>query len=379
MMKEQKPVSCKCSDCRTERNTKKRRHYRRFFRGLIMAGLVCCLLVMLACAGYFFLQYRGRSSLNQRARETGNVELTLQLNDPVLPEKNKVLELQEGQILVEGEVYQYNEEILTFLCMGIDSRSGIIQEKIPGEAGQADVLMLLIVNPQKKEVDMVTINRDTMINVEVYDRDGIYLGEEKGQITLQYAYGNGREKSCELMEKAVSTLFFGIPIHGYVAMDMKSIPTLNDAVGGVEVTILDDMTDDKKNWKKGEKVLLSGEDALYYIRQREVEVKETGSNIRRIQRQKQYLGLYVDKLKQRVSEDITFALSLLGELGKHLVTSLTVEEVAYLSGSLLNYHFSGDHMLSIPGESVMGVNEEFYADDRAIKQLVVKLFYEKVE
>ena len=54
---------------------------------------------------------------------------------------------------------------------------------------------------------------------------------------LAYAYGNGKDTSCQYMVDAVSRLFYGIPVNGYAAFNMETIAALNDAVGGVTVTI----------------------------------------------------------------------------------------------------------------------------------------------
>ena len=345
---------------------------------LIVAGLILCCVVVLFLSTFVVLKSVGRNSLKKHAAEVANQELSKNLNDEIENVENtdKPLELEEGQILVEGEVYEYNKDILTFLCMGVDARSGIGKEKTPGKAGQADALLMVVVNPRKEDINVIAINRDTMTDIEIYDTAGMYLEEEKGQITLQYAYGDGREKSCQLMEAAVSELFYGIPIHGYGALDMQSIATLNDAVGGVEVTILEDMTKFKWDWNKGAQVHLKGEEALLYVQRRDTAY--LGTNLGRVERQKQYLTVYVAKLKQKIKEDVTFPVTLLGQLQKHMVTSLTVQEITYLADTLLGYDFSMENIISIPGESKMGEkHEEFYIDDAALKQIVIDVFYDK--
>lgn len=346
---------------------------------LIVAGVILCLVVVLFFSTFIVLKSVGRNSLKKHANEVANQELSGNLNDEI-ENLDEPLELEEGQILVEGKVYEYNDDIMTFLCMGVDSRNGIEKEKTPGKAGQADAQLLVVVNPRKEEINVIAINRDTMTDIEIYDTAGMYLGEEEAQITLQYAYGNGREKSCQLMEQAVSKLFYGIPIHGYGALDMQSIATLNDAVGGVEVTVLEDMTRHRWNWKEGTNVLLKGEEALIYIRERDSASKELGTNIKRVERQKQYLNNYVSKLKDKMKQDVTFPINLLNKMKKHLVTSLSVDEIAYMADTLLGYDFSMENIISIPGESKMGEkHEEFYIDDEALKQIVIDVFYEQVE
>ena len=347
---------------------------------LIVAGLILCCVVVLFFSTYMVLKSVGKNSLKKHAGEVANSELSTGLNDVPEIMEEEPLELKEGQILVEGEVYEYNKDILTFLCMGVDSRSGITETKTPGKAGQADALLMVVVNPKTEEIHVIAINRDTMTEIEIYDTAGMYLEEQEAQITLQYAYGDGREKSCRLMEQVVSELFYGIPIHGYGALDMQSIATLNDAVGGVDVTVLEDMTKHRSNWTEGASVLLEGEEALIYIRERDSASKELGTNIKRVERQKQYLNNYVAKLKTKMKQDITFPVTLLSKIQKHLVTSLTVQEITFLADTLLGYDFSMENIISIPGESKMGEkHEEFYIDDAALKQIVIEVFYDKAE
>lgn len=342
---------------------------------LIVAGLVLCCAVVVFFAAFMVLKNVGKSSLKKHATEIGNQELTVQLSDELI-NSDEPLELKEGQILVDGEVWEYNDDILTFLCMGVDSRSGIAKEKTPGKAGQADALLMVVVNPRKEDINVIAINRDTMTDIEIYDTNGMYQGEEKAQITLQYAYGDGRDRSCQLMEKKISELFYGIPIHGYGALAMDAIAILNDAVGGVEVTVLEDMTKFKKDWTKGTTVKLSGKDALLYIQRRDTAYM--GTNLGRAERQKQYLTAYVKQLKNKMKSDVTFPVTLLGQIQKHMVTSLTVQQITYLADTLLGYDFSMENIISISGESKMGEKyEEFYIDDVALKQMVIEVFYEK--
>lgn len=351
--------------------------------------LILCCLGSVVLMAYTAVKYRGKISLRQHAETIVNTDLSRQLGEDRDEVENrtenqtvhetKVLELKEGQILSNGKIYQYNEEILTFLCMGVDAGKGIADEKTPGSAGQADAILLVVVNPRKESIEVIPINRDTMMEIEIYDTAGVFVGEEEGQIALQYAYGNGRERSCELMEQKVSHLMFGIPVHGYGVLDMASIRDLNDAVGGVEVVIPEDMTMYHRDWKEGETILLKGADALTYIRERDEFSGELGTNISRIERQKQYMDQYVKKLKEEIRRDLTFPITLFQKIQDHMLTSLTVDQITYLASTLPGYEFSMEHMITIPGTSAMGEkHEEFYVDDQALKQIVIDVFYEVV-
>lgn len=60
----------------------------------------------------------------------------------------------------------------------------------------------------------------------VFVNFGNPIGTETKQLTLAYAFGDGREKSCELTVGALSKLLFGLQIDGYFAVNMDSIPYL---------------------------------------------------------------------------------------------------------------------------------------------------------
>lgn len=355
----------------------------------LVGGLILVCVCLVGFSLYMVIRSVGMSSLYQNADETVRQQLTQNLVEPLTEEtaggtegqsEDEYVELEEGQLFHEGEIWQYNEEIMTFLCLGVDARSGISKEKTIGKGGQADAVMLIVVNPHTKQIEIINVNRDSMVEVELYDTEGGYAGTKTLQIALQYAYGDGRIRSCELMEQAVSDLFYGIPIHGYVALDMESIPTINDMVGGVDVVVQEDMTKYKADWYEGASIHLNGKDALLYIREREEESAELGTNLKRIERQKQYLAQFVNKLKEKTKADITFPLNLYGKVQKHMVTSFSLDEITYLASSLIGYDFSMENVSTIQGEMKMGEkNEEFYVDDEVLRKKIIETFYEKVE
>ena len=100
-----------------------------------------------------------------------------------------------------------------------------------------------------------------MTDVNVYSDLGNFIGTEKLQLCLAYTYGDGKEKSCENTVRAVSRLFYGMPVAAYAALDLDAIAVLTDAVGGVEVTVTKDLTIQDPSLKEGERKVLTGEQA----------------------------------------------------------------------------------------------------------------------
>ena len=140
-------------------------------------------------------------------------------------------------ISLNGKTYIPKKNVSSYLLMGID-HEGEVTEHSSYFGGQADTLLLVVVDREQKEYSLLQINRDTMCMVDFVGSDGTPIGERKQmQIALAYALGSGLEDSCENTVRAVSTLLYGVPISGYAALNMDAMPILNDAVGGVTVTI----------------------------------------------------------------------------------------------------------------------------------------------
>ena len=68
-------------------------------------------------------------------------------------------------------------------------------------------MFLAVMNPHDKSVSIIAVNRNAMALVDVYDEDGVYMGQYTKQITLQHGYGDGMELSCERSVAAVSRTF----------------------------------------------------------------------------------------------------------------------------------------------------------------------------
>lgn len=290
------------------------------------------------------------------------------------------VEWQEGWVRHNGKIYEYNDEIMTFLIMGIDKYSEVAESQGQTDGGQADAIFLVVADGNAKDIKIVAINRDTMTEIDCYgygDYEG-YGQTMTAQLATQHGFGDGKEISCELTRNTVSELFYDLPIHAYAAINMQAIANINDAIGGVEVTVLEDLTKVNKTWKTGTPITLKGKDAFYYVKWRDTGLFE--SNRGRLARQKQYLSAFVQKAKQEIQKDITLPVTLYGELSKYMVTDIKADEVAYLAVELLDYSFDTDNIYTLEGETVMGDKyEEFYPDQDALKDLMIEIFYREVE
>lgn len=285
---------------------------------------------------------------------------------------------EDDWIRFNGRVYDYNEDILTFLCMGIDAQGKVSDKQSGKKSGQADALFLLVLNPHNKQMYLIALDRNTMTDIDVYDSEGNYQKTIEGQIALAHGYGDGKELSAENTVKAVSNVLYGIPIHGYCAINMAAIEEINDLVGGVEVTVLENLTKIDKSLKEGERVLLKGKSAYWYVKYRDTNIE--GSAGKRLERQKQYLTAYVAQAKKALKEDMMLPITMYQTLKPYMVTDVTVDEAAYLATEALGYSFSQENLLTVPGETdTSGKFDEFYPDEKLLKETVINIFYEEVE
>ncbi len=345
-------------------------------RSLKILGIIFCITI----AAFWLVRSIGKGELYYTAESKAPV-LDMSLVQAVEPAGG---EYGDDVLLYHGEPYRYNDEIRTFLVMGIDSLEPVpAPEQIVDHTmgGQADTLFLVVINPHIEEIQVIAINRNSMTEVDVYDRANNYIRTDLLQVCLQHGYGSGREDSCEREVKAVSTLFFNLPIHGYIAMNMAAVPILNDCVGGVKLEVMENIP-----WGtaviaqgQGNIVTLEGMDAYYYLQYRDVEVFDSASM--RLARQKQYLNAFAHQAISMTKEDITFPLTVLDEISDYMVTDINASKVIYLATEYIGYSFSMDGIYSLEGETVIGGGgfEEFYVNDDALYELIIKIFYEKIE
>ena len=292
-------------------------------------------------------------------------------------EKNTSSELQqesENYISYNGQKYQHNDHLRTYLYMGIDKDGPVTEAEDSVSGGQSDAMFLIVVDSEEKTISVLSINRNTMTDVDVYDKEGNFVETRKLQICLQHGFGDGMRTSCQRSVDAVSNLLYGEPVSGYIAMNMDAMPMMNDSVGGVTVEVLDDLTSPSRNVSlhKGETVTLNGDEAYVYLRSRDI--NEFDSATERLNRQMQYIQAFV---KQAKSKDAATLVSAYNAITDYIVTNV---DVPNLVNKLTTYEFDDSRMYTIPGETQMGEQyEEYHVDEDALYQVMLDIFYKPVE
>ncbi len=289
--------------------------------------------------------------------------------------EEEALPMEEDWIRYKGKVYAYNQDILSILCIGTDER-----DVNKDRTGQADGLFLAILNSHSGQIHFLAIDRNTMAQIDTFDDSGAYLGPGIGQITLAHGYGQDRELADQNTVKAVSGLLYGVPIHGYVSINMEAIPKINDSVGGVTVTVLEDIQIPEAgvHMRKGETVHLQGMNAFWYLKHRDITKEASAAG--RLQRQKQYVQAFVGAAKEAMAKNPTLPVTVFGQLTEYMTTDILLDEVTYLASTAASLHFSGENLHTVPGATDTSKEfDEFWPDEEALRDLVISLFYEEVD
>lgn len=341
---------------------------------IIWASLMT--VIALGLVGFEIVRALGKSSLSSKSATSNPMFAE---TEAVSVDMTQTKAWQSDWVRYNGEVYDYNEDITTFLIMGIDKDDEKVKEVVEGtDGGQADSLFLLVLNPHDQSIKIIGINRNSMTDVDIYDEYGRYQTTVVAQIATQHGFGNGMEKSCEYQVKAVSNMFKQLPIHGYAAINMSAIPTINDQIGGVDVTVLEDLTKWDKALVKGANVHLEGMTAYHYVKSRDIKVY--GSSDMRLERQRQYLNGFIEAARQASSVNPNTAVELFTSIMDMMVTNITVDEVSYLAPMVTGYSFDPDDLRMIEGQNQKnGEFEEFIIDEDSLYQTIIDVFYEKVD
>ena len=356
---------------------------RNWKKNLIITAVALLFICMVLIGTLLVLKEIGQSSLRN-------------VNKAVITGRNI-----DGKDITEAIQYKdsqfvYNQDLINILVLGVDNAESISREVVPGNLGQTDAMYLVSLDMNTKDIHVMGIPRDTVAPISIVTKDNVVGGIVPMQITLQYAYGNNVKSGANMSAQAVSTLMENIPIQDVCVINWDTVAVLNDAIGGVTVTIQDDFTDESgeevaPEFYQGNTVTLKGEQAWLFVKERDCNV--FGSALERVSNQEQYIDAFINQTKHQFKKDIF----LPAEMYIKMLTSdcyystLKASECVYLVSQLQEFHISKENIDTLPGNVEKGViymgenrdievetgYEEFHVNQDELRELLISRFYVK--
>lgn len=243
----------------------------------------------------------------------------------IRPIKNSDLVVNEG-------VKEQTKGYTTIALYGVDSRDSNLNT-----GTNSDAIILLSINKDTKEVKVVSVYRDTLLQIQ---------SDSQTTHKVNYAYQLGGA----LMSINTLNANLDLAISDYITVDFNAMADIINALGGVEVTVTEDEVNNlNKNLAEqigisgkysegvheaGTKVL-NGQQAVAYSR-----IRSTGKgDITRTMRQRTVLLGLVNKM---INADSKMISNLIDVSFSCISTSLTKDEVTSLAKDIADYKITGN-------------------------------------
>ena len=276
-------------------------------------------------------------------------------------------------IVYQDKQYPVIRRLSTLLLIGTDKESDDdIQEDLRNHA-QSDFLVVLVFDHDRKTVTPLQFNRDTVCETSWLDENGKVGGWKTEHLAFAHTYGSGREDSGENTVRVLRKLIYDAPVDHYLSFTMDAVPLLNDLVGGVTITLDEDIPALGEEYKAGSSVTLKGPEVLRFIRYRE---RLAGSNYYRMARHRLYLAAFLDSARAAAAKNQDLVLDAFKAIDPFICTDLTANSLSEMADQLCEYEVLD--ILSPEGSIVAGAKfYEFHPDEESLWNCIYTAYCRK--
>ncbi|KKB90656.1 MULTISPECIES: LCP family protein [Bacillus] len=259
-----------------------------------------------------------------------------------------------GQSVKRIKEFDPKKDSFTVLLLGIDSRNS------KGETvddARSDANVLVTFNRKNKSATMLSIPRDSYVNIPGYGYD---------KFTHAHAYGG-----VKLSAKTVENLL-DIPVDYVIESNFDAFKDVVDELNGVSINVESEkIVNQIKKDTKGKVILktgvqtLNGEEALAYVRTRKAD-----TDFQRGQRQMEVLNAIIKKSKSLSS--IPAYDDIVDSLGENLKMNLSLNDAIGLFPFIAS-------LKSVDTEQLTGSDMYLYSSRERKKLYYLKLNSDKLE
>ncbi len=268
--------------------------------------------------------------------------------------------------LVKKADQSFLGHIVNIMLIGVDHATE--RDTWSGKkAFHSDVMIVLSINTETRDVSMISLPRDTYANIPGVD--GIYKLNASIDCGGGWPTETGFQKVCEAAEWMLGG---EIPIDYYYAVDMNAVKGLVDAIDGVDFDVDIDFTIQGRSYKKGMQHM-GGQGVLDYLRVRKHIGKGEEGDLNRINRQKKMLVAIYDKIKE---QDLLASIpDLLAAFDGNYKTNTSFGQTAALAAFAYQVPSDKIQMYSMGGHYQNIFNWNFVLTDQKARVELIKKIY----
>ena len=276
---------------------------KKFFKVLGILILILVILAIIAVgSGYFFI--RGKLSKMQQ------------------------VDIDENNLNVSQTVAENLSGYRNIAIYGVDSRDSDL-----GEGNRSDCIIIASINNDTKEINLISVYRDTYVDIDGYGLD---------KITHAYAYG-GPELALKTLNENLD-----LNVTEFVTVNFDAVADAVNALGGIEINIESDevealnsvISDTSKHTGMTSDFItepgiqtLDGVQAVSYARIRHTD----GGDYRRTERMRIVIEAMFEKLKTKSLGEIN---DLADQILPEIYTNIGPDEIIMLAPTILQYEIN---------------------------------------
>lgn len=276
---------------------------KKFFKVLGIIILILIILAIIAVAsGYFFI----RGKLDQMQQ----------------------VDIDENNLNVSATVAENLSGYRNIAIYGVDSRDSEL-----GEGNRSDCIIIASINNDTKEIKLISVYRDTYVDIDGYGLD---------KITHAYSYG-GPELALKTLNENLD-----LNVTEFVTVNFDAVADAVNALGGVEINIQADEIDYLNSYLaetsrvtglETEEITetglqtLDGVQAVAYSRIRYTE----GGDYRRTERMRTVIEAMFEKLQTKSLGEIN---DLADQILPEVYTNIEPNEIISLAPTIIQYEIS---------------------------------------
>ena len=276
---------------------------KKIFKVLGILILILVILAIIALgSGYFFI--RGKLSKMQQ------------------------VDIDENNLNVSQTVAENLSGYRNIAIYGVDSRDSDL-----GEGNRSDCIIIASINNDTKEINLISVYRDTYVDIDGYGLD---------KITHAYAYG-GPELALKTLNENLD-----LNVTEFVTVNFDAVADAVNALGGIEINIESDevealnsvISDTSKHTGMTSDFItepgiqtLDGVQAVSYARIRHTD----GGDYRRTERMRTVIEAMFEKLKTKSLGEIN---DLADQILPEIYTNIGPDEIIMLAPTILQYEIN---------------------------------------